>query len=307
MKEPTTNIETMAVKKKYSTLGRGLDALISTDEVLPPGSSTINEIPLDEIEANPNQPRREFDEGSLQELSNSIRELGIVQPITVRQTGERRYQIVAGERRWRASQMAGLATIPAYIRTIDDENVMEMALVENIQREDLNAIDIALAYAHLLDQEGMTQEKVADRVGKSRVAVANYLRLLKLPAQVQMALQKKAIDMGHARALLSLDSPSQQLEVFEEIQRVGASVRQVEEMVKKLKNGEDVLGKRKKQGTANHLAEEFDILREQLTKFFQTKISLNISQNGKGKISIPFANEEELEHIMRVFDNLKQN
>ena len=307
MKEPTTNIETMAVKKKYSTLGRGLDALISTDEVLPPGSSTINEIPLDEIEANPNQPRREFDEGSLQELSNSIRELGIVQPITVRQTGERRYQIVAGERRWRASQMAGLATIPAYIRTIDDENVMEMALVENIQREDLNAIDIALAYAHLLDQEGMTQEKVADRVGKSRVAVANYLRLLKLPAQVQMALQKKTIDMGHARALLSLDSPSQQLEVFEEIQRVGASVRQVEEMVKKLKNGEDVLGKRKKQGTANHLAEEFDILREQLTKFFQTKISLNISQNGKGKISIPFANEEELEHIMRVFDNLKQN
>ena len=307
MKEPTTNIETMAVKKKYSTLGRGLDALISTDEVLPPGSSTINEIPLDEIEANPNQPRREFDEGSLQELSNSIREIGIVQPITVRQTGERRYQIVAGERRWRASQMAGLATIPAYIRTIDDENVMEMALVENIQREDLNAIDIALAYAHLLDQEGMTQEKVADRVGKSRVAVANYLRLLKLPAQVQMALQKKTIDMGHARALLSLDSPSQQLEVFEEIQRVGASVRQVEEMVKKLKNGEDVLGKRKKQGTANHLAEEFDILREQLTKFFQTKISLNISQNGKGKISIPFANEEELEHIMRVFDNLKQN
>lgn len=307
MKEPTTNIETMAVKKKYSTLGRGLDALISTDEVLPPGSSTIKEIPLDEIEANPNQPRREFDEGSLQELSNSIRELGIVQPITVRQTAVRKYQIVAGERRWRASQMAGLATIPAYIRTIDDENVMEMALVENIQREDLNAIDIALAYAHLLDQEGMTQEKVADRVGKSRVAVANYLRLLKLPAQVQMALQKKTIDMGHARALLSLDSPSQQLEVFEEIQRVGASVRQVEEMVKKLKNGEDVLGKRKKQGTANHLAEEFDILREQLTKFFQTKISLNISQNGKGKISIPFANEEELEHIMRVFDNLKQN
>ncbi len=297
----------MAVKKKYSTLGRGLDALISTDEVLPPGGSTINEIPLNEIEANPNQPRREFDEGSLQELSNSIREIGIVQPITVRQTGERRYQIVAGERRWRASQMAGLATIPAYIRTINDENVMEMALVENIQREDLNAIDIALAYAHLLDQEGMTQEKVADRVGKSRVAVANYLRLLKLPAQVQMALQKKTIDMGHARALLSLESPSQQLEVFEEIQRVGASVRQVEEMVKKLKNGEDVLNKRKKQSTANHLAEEFDILREQLTKFFQTKISLNISQNGKGKISIPFANEEELEHIMRVFDNLKQN
>jgi ParB family chromosome partitioning protein len=297
----------MAVKKKFNALGRGLDALISTDEVTPQGSSTINEIPLDEIEANPNQPRRDFDEGSLQELANSIRELGIVQPITVRQTDERHYQIVAGERRWRASQMAGLSTIPAYIRTIDDESVMEMALVENIQREDLNAIEIALAYAHLLEQEDMTQEKVADRVGKSRVAVANYLRLLKLPAQVQMALQKKAIDMGHARALLALDSPTQQLQVFEEIQRVGASVRQVEEIVKKLKNGEDVSFKNKKIRSSNRLPEEFDILREQLAHFFQTKISMSISPNGKGKISIPFANEEELEHIMHVFDNLKQN
>ena len=295
----------MAVKKKYSTLGRGLDALISTDEVLPPGGSTINEIPLNEIEANPNQPRREFDEGSLQELSNSIREIGIVQPITVRQTGERRYQIVAGERRWRASQMAGLATIPAYIRTINDENVMEMALVENIQREDLNAIDIALAYAHLLDQEGMTQEKVADRVGKSRVAVANYLRLLKLPAQVQMALQKKTIDMGHARALLSLDSPSQQLEVYEEILRTGASVRQVEEMVRRIKNGEKLKDGRKQAG-GNRLPEEFNILKDQLEGFFSTKVSLNISPAGKGKITIPFDNEEELERIMNVFDNMKQ-
>ena len=205
----------MAPKKKFNALGRGLDALISTDEVHPQGSSTISEIALDQIEANPNQPRREFDPDSLQELANSIREIGIVQPITLRQTSDNKYQIVAGERRWRASQMAGLSTIPAYIRTIGDESVMEMALVENIQREDLNAIEIALAYAHLLENEGMTQEKVAERVGKSRVAVANYLRLLKLPAQVQMALQKRAIDMGHARALLSLDSPSQQLSVFD--------------------------------------------------------------------------------------------
>ena len=297
----------MAVKKKYSTLGRGLDALISTDEVLPPGGSTINEIPLNQIEPNPNQPRREFDEGSLQELSNSIREIGIVEPITVRQTGERRYQIVAGERRWRASQMAGLATIPAYIRTINDENVMEMALVENIQREDLNAIDIALAYAHLLDQEGMTQEKVADRVGKSRVAVANYLRLLKLPAQVQMALQKRTIDMGHARALLSLDSPSQQLAVFEQIQKNGSSVRQVEEIVKKLKNGEDVNLGNKKIAPGTRLPEEFNILREQLAGFFGMKVSLSISPSGKGKVTIPFADEEELVHIMSVFDRLKRS
>ena len=297
----------MAPKKKFNALGRGLDALISTDEVHPQGSSTISEIALDQIEANPNQPRREFDPDSLQELANSIREIGIVQPITLRQTSDNKYQIVAGERRWRASQMAGLSTIPAYIRTIGDESVMEMALVENIQREDLNAIEIALAYAHLLENEGMTQEKVAERVGKSRVAVANYLRLLKLPAQVQMALQKRAIDMGHARALLSLDSPSQQLSVFELIQKNGSSVRQVEEIVKKLKNGDNVDFGGKKMPSGARLPEEFTILREQLTGFFGKKISLNISPSGKGKISIPFANEEELEHIMSVFDRLKRN
>ena len=296
----------MAAKKKFNALGRGLDALISTEEVKPQGSSTISEIALDQIEANPNQPRREFDSSALQELANSIREIGIVQPITLRQIGLGKYQIVAGERRWRASQMAGLQTIPAYIRTINDENVMEMALVENIQREDLNAIDIALAYSQLLEQEGMTQEKVADRVGKSRVAVANFLRLLKLPAQIQMALQKKTIDMGHARALLSLDSPSLQLQVFEQIQRNGASVRQVEELVKKLKNGEEAsLGGRS--GKGKHLSEEFSMLRKQLESFFHTKVSLNISPNGKGKISIPFANEEELEHIMNVFDNMRKS
>ena len=295
----------MAAKKKYSALGRGLDALISTDDVKPQGSSTINEIPLDQIEANPNQPRRDFDPETLQDLANSIRVLGIVQPITLRQIGDDRYQIVAGERRWRASIEAGLTTIPAYIRTIDDESVMEMALVENIQREDLNAIEIALAYAHLLQQEGMTQEKVAERVGKSRVAVANHLRLLKLPAQVQMALQKKTLDMGHARALLSLDSPSQQLKVFKEIQRTGASVRQVEELVKKLKNGEK--GSLSKSGSsASKLPEEFNILREQMSVFFQTKVSLSMSPDGKGKISIPFDNEEELERIMSLFDNLKR-
>ena len=201
----------MGVHKRYSALGRGLDALISTDDVRPQGSSTINEIDIDKIEANPNQPRREFDQEALQELANSIREIGIIQPITLRQVDDDKYQIIAGERRWRASQIAGLTAIPAYIRTIKDENVMEMALVENIQREDLNAIEIALAYEHLLSNTGMTQEKVSERVGKSRTAITNYLRLLKLPAQVQMALQKKEIDMGHARALLSIDSPSLQI------------------------------------------------------------------------------------------------
>ena len=204
----------MAIKKRYgNALGRGLDALISTEDVRPQGSSTINEIPVSQIEANPNQPRREFDQNALLELANSIREIGIIQPITLRQIADDRYQIIAGERRWRASQMAGLTAVPAYIRTIKDENVMEMALVENIQREDLNAIEIALAYEHLLSSTGMTQEKVAERVGKSRTAIANYLRLLKLPAQVQMALQNKEIDMGHARALLAVDSPSLQVKL----------------------------------------------------------------------------------------------
>ena len=199
----------MAIKKRYSNpLGRGLDALISTEAVRPQGSSTISEIPIGQIEPNPNQPRREFDQEALIELANSIREIGIIQPITLRQVDDNKFQIIAGERRWRASQIADLKAIPAYIRTIKDENVMEMALVENIQREDLNAIEIALAYEHLITNTGMTQERVSERVGKSRTAIANYLRLLKLPAQVQMALQNKEIDMGHARALLAIDSPS---------------------------------------------------------------------------------------------------
>ena len=249
----------MAVKKKFNTLGRGLDdisatgrglsALISTENVQTSGSSTISEIALTDIERNPNQPRRDFDEEALQELANSISEIGIVQPITLRQISENRYQIIAGERRWRASQIAGLSTIPAYIRTINDENVMEMALVENIQREDLNAVEIALAYQHLLDNSGMTQEKVADRVGKKRTTVANFLRLLKLPAPVQMALQKKEIDMGHARALLSLDNPQLQIKVFREILKNSYSVRKVEEICQQLKNGEGIeLGKKKFKG-----------------------------------------------------------
>lgn len=302
----------MPVHKKYNrnvktnSLGRGLDALISTESVSTQGSSTINEVPLQQIEANPNQPRREFDPVALEELASSIRQLGIVQPITLRQVDHDRFQIIAGERRWRASQLAGLTTIPAYIRTIKDENVMEMALVENIQREDLNAIEIALAYEHLLEKSTMTQEKVAERVGKSRPAIANYLRLLKLPAQVQMALQKKEIDMGHARALLSLDSPSLQLKVFREIQKNDYTVRRVEEVCKQLKNGEDVQSAKKTIAATRRLPEEYNILKDQLSQLFDTKVQMSCNDKGKGKISIPFASEEELEHIMSVLDRMKQ-
>lgn len=310
-----SKLTNMAVHKKYNRNvlgrglddignGRGLDALIDTGEVSTQGSSNLNEIPVEQIEPNPNQPRREFDEEALQELASSIREIGIIQPVTLRQTSEGRYQIIAGERRWRASQMAGLKAIPAYIRTVEDENVMEMALVENIQREDLNAIEIALAYEHLAETTGMTQEKISERVGKSRTAVTNYMRLLKLPAQVQMALKNKEIDMGHARALLAIDSPSVQIKLFKEIQKNGYSVRKVEEMVNMLKSGEDVQTAKKKIAAKAQLPEEFTVLKDRLSDFFRTKVQMTCSPKGKGKISIPFANEEELEHIMNALDNV---
>jgi spoOJ protein len=296
----------MAVHKKFNALGRGLDALISTESVRPQGSSTISEIPLEQIEPNPNQPRREFDEDALQELANSIVEIGIIQPITLRQVEDNKFQIIAGERRWRASQLAGLQAIPAYIRTIKDESIMELALVENIQREDLNAIEIALAYEHLLSAEGMTQERVSERVGKSRTAITNYLRLLKLPAQVQMALQKKEIDMGHARALLAIDSPSLQIKLFREIQKHGYSVRKVEELAQKLKNGEDIQSGKKTIATKAAMPEEVTRIRQRLSEFLDTKVQMTCSPKGKGKISIPFANEEELARIMAAFDKLKE-
>ena len=285
--------------------GRGLDALIDTSDVKTQGSSNLSEILIEQIEPNPDQPRREFDETSMKELAASITNMGIIAPITLRQVAPDRYQIIAGERRWRASQMAGLKTIPAYIRTVEDENVMELALVENIQREDLNAIEIALAYQHLAETTGMTQEKISDRVGKSRTAVTNYMRLLKLPAQIQMALKNHEIDMGHARALLSISSPSMQLKLFKEVQKNQYSVRKVEEMVQMLKNGEDVQSVNKKITSKTKLPEEYNVLKKDLSDLFQAKVQMSFSPNGKGKISISFANEEELEHIMNMIDRLK--
>ena len=305
----------MAVHKRYDRNvlgrglddignGRGLDALIDTGEVRTQGSSNLNEIPLSQISPNPNQPRREFDEEALQELANSIREVGIIQPITLRQVEDGKYQIIAGERRWRASQLAGLSSVPAYIRTVQDENVMEMALVENIQREDLNAIEIALAYEHLAETTGMTQEKISERVGKSRAAVTNYLRLLKLPAQVQMALKNREIDMGHARALLSIESPSVQIKLFKEIQKYGYSVRKVEEMVKMINSGDDVPTAKKAVTAKAQLPEEFKVLKDRLSALFQAPVQMTCNQRGKGKISIAFANEEELERIMNAIDSI---
>ena len=283
-------------QKKYPSLGRGLDALISTDTVKTEGSSSISEIAISLIKANPNQPRREFDPEALQELADSIKEIGIIQPITLRKMDDGTYQIIAGERRFRASQLAGLTAVPAYIRTADDENVMEMALVENIQREDLNAMEIALAYQHLLEEYELTQEKLSERVGKKRTTVANYLRLLKLPAQIQMALKNRELDMGHARALLALDNPVEQINLFQEIQILGYSVRKVEEIVKKSK--QKALPKESKPN-------EYDLLKQHLATFFQTDVQLTCSAKGKGKIAITFKNEQELERIIAMLDKLK--
>ena len=292
--------------QRRNALGRGLDALLSIDEVRTEGSSSINEIALDKISVNPNQPRRDFDPVALQELADSIAEIGIIQPVTLRQMGDDTYQIIAGERRFRAAQQAGLHTIPAYIRTADDENVMEMALIENIQREDLNSVEIALAYQHLIEQYGLTQERLSERVGKKRTTIANYLRLLKLPAPIQIGIQNKQIDMGHARALLTLDDPKLQVKVYEEILTHGYSVRKVEEIVKALSVGEAVKsGSRKIAPKQAKLPEEFNLLKQQLSGFFNTKVQLTCSEKGKGKISIPFNNEEELERIIGIFDTLK--
>ena len=296
----------MATQKR-NALGRGLDALLSMDEVKTEGSSSINEIELSKISVNPNQPRSEFDETALQELADSITEIGIIQPITLRKLTDTEYQIIAGERRYRASLKAGLSTIPAYIRTADDENVMERALIENIQREDLNSVEVALAYQHLIEQYNLTQERLSERVGKKRTTIANYLRLLKLPAPIQMALQNKQIDMGHARALITLANPKVQIELFEEIQKHDYSVRKVEEMVKTLSEGESVkVGTRKITPKRGKLPEEFNLLKQHLSGFFNTKVQLTCSDKGKGKISIPFGNEEELERIMEIFDSLKK-
>ena len=284
-----------------NALGRGLDALFSMDEVKTEGSSSINEIELSKITVNPNQPRHEFDPVALQELADSISEIGIIQPITLRKLTDDEYQIIAGERRFRAAQMAHLTTIPAYIRTADDENVMEMALIENIQREDLNSVEIALAYQHLLDQYGLTQERLSERVGKKRATIANYLRLLKLPAPIQLGLQNKQIDMGHARALLALDDPKQQMKLYEDIVSRDYSVRKVEELVKVLLNGDEPVARAK-----SKLPKEFNLLTQQLSTFFQTKVQLTCSDKGKGKITIPFNNEEELERIMVLFDGMKK-
>ena len=293
-------------KQKFTLgggVGRGLDALISTEAIRSASSSSIGEIEIEKIHANPNQPRRDFNEEALQELADSINELGVIQPITLRKENDGSYMIIAGERRFRASQMAGKSTIPAYILSANEKDTMEMALIENIQREDLNPLEIALAYQQLIEQYNLSQEELSKRVGKGRATIANFLRLLKLPGNIQVALKERKIDMGHAKALLSLSSHAEQIKIFNETIKNGYSVREVEELVRNIKNEAAPATKNnsnKKQDDIYHQ------LKKHLTHFFQTPVQLTCSEKGNGKISIKFKNEQELERIIAIFDKLNQ-
>lgn len=291
----------MAKDRKHTGLGRGLDALIATDEVTTAGSSVISEIPLAQITPNPDQPRKDFDEEALHELAESIRTYGVIQPVTLRRTGDDSYQIVAGERRWRASGLAGLTSIPAYIKEVEDQSVLELALVENIQRSDLNPMEIALAYKGLIDELQITQDDLSERVGKNRATIANYLRLFKLPGEIQVALKNKEIDMGHARALLAVDDLGEQLRLFRQIREGGYSVRKVEEMVKE----QTAKGKAEKGSRSRTSDPDYDVLQKHLATFFHTDVKLSVGAKGKGKISIPFKNEKELEGIIALLDKIK--
>ncbi len=288
---------------KKNALGRGLEALITIDDTETRGSSSINEINLSSITTNPDQPRREFDEESLNELAASIKQIGVIQPITLRKVDDDTYQIIAGERRYRASLMAGLETIPAYIKTVDDDEVMEMALVENIQREDLNSIEIALAYQNLIESLSLTQEQLSERVGKKRATIANYLRLLKLPAEVQMGIKNRKIDMGHARALVTIADPVKQLAIYNRTLKDELSVRKVESLVKAINEAEDNIETRKKTSTASS-SSDYDLLKEHLSSYFDTEVQFTYNKKGKGKITIPFNSEEELAKIIVMFDKM---
>ncbi len=288
---------------KKQVLGRGLNALISTEEVKTDGSSIINEIDIDFIEANPNQPRTDFDEEALAELSDSIKENGLISPITLRKIDDSRYQIIAGERRYRASKMAGLTKIPAYIRTADDEQMHIMALIENIQRADLNAIEIALGYQKAMNDFDLTQEKLSERLGKKRTTIANFLRLLKLPAEIQLGLKDRKVDMGHARAIAGLSEPTNQIKVYEAVVKNGLSVRATEAMVKQIALNNGNISNREK--PQKFVSEEYDNLKKELSQLFNTKVSLQYNEQGKGKISLSFDSDDDLMRIMSILDKLK--
>ncbi|MDO4461094.1 MAG: ParB/RepB/Spo0J family partition protein [Bacteroidia bacterium] len=290
--------------KKPSGLGRGLGAIIDSSEYSTPQpqKTAINEIPVSEIETNPWQPRTDFDQDELERLATSIRSMGIIQPLTLRRLGEHKYQVIAGERRLRASQMAGLDKVPAYIRDTDDDKMLELALVENIQRADLNPIEEALSYQRLIDECNLTQENMGDRVGKSRSTITNSLRLLKLPPEIQQALRARELSMGHARAIMGIDDPDIQISLYQQAVEFGYSVRRIEELVRQYKEentkdeGEEPKPAKK---SKKRLAPVYEEIKSQFCTFFKkSDIKLDRAESGKGKITIPFDSDDELKDIL---------
>ena len=300
----------MMVNKKKDALGKGIRALLSeideasdvlkisaTDE-----ESIINTVPkikLEEIEVNPFQPRADFNQQALEELSSSIKIHGVIQPITVRKIGEKKYQLISGERRLRASKMAGMTDIPAYVRTANDQEVVEMALIENIQREDLNAIEVALTYQRLIDECSLTHENLAERLGKDRSTVTNYLRLLKLPPEIQKALREKALSMGHARAIISVPEIEKQLYVLKEINSKGLSVRKTEELVRLLSSGSQAKKQDKKE---EPLSASYKSVQSKLMDIFETKVKIKKTATDKGEILIPFYSVSDLNRLLDIIE-----
>lgn len=290
----------MALKR--NALGRGLDSLISMGDIRTEGSSAISEIDVDRIVPNPDQPRRTFDESTLEELAASIRELGVVQPLTLRMGDDGNYQIIAGERRWRAAQIAGLTSVPAYVRTVSDSEMTEMALIENIQREDLNAIEVALGFKKLIDTYNLTQERLSERLGKNRATIANHLRLLRLPAEIQLGLRDRKLDMGHARAILSVEDPKIQLKLYKMVIKEGLSVRAVEELGRKLAEGENLY---KPVKGRTDKSEDIRLLEKNFTDYFSMPVKVARSQNGKGSVTFKFSSDDELHQLVKIFERIK--
>jgi len=295
----------MSKNLKRNALGRGLGALLNDSESVSSPTevvtvvNNINEIPVGSIETNPFQPRTVFDEDALNELADSIKVQGIIQPITVRRLNEQTYQLISGERRFQASKRAGLTTIPAYIRTADDQQMLEMALIENIQRENLNALEIAMSYQRLISECSLKQEELGDRVGKNRSTVTNYLRLLKLPPDIQAGLRDNRISMGHARALISIERVDDQLAVYKKVLEGELSVRKTEELVRQLENSKV---KAPKDVVVSPLSKEIQQLQSKLTTHFGTKIVIKSDENTKGEIKIPFVSGEDLNRILEILN-----
>ena len=292
--------------KNRKSLGRGLDSILQSPETDITSrdisgdfvAGAIAEIDINLIEANPFQPRTEFDETALRELAQSIKEQGVIQPVTVRKLGYNKYQLISGERRLRASKMAGLAKIPAFIRVANDEQMLELALIENIHRENLNAIEVAISYQRLIDECNLTQEEVSEKVGKSRSAVANFLRLLKLPAEIQLAIRDGHISMGHARALININDKEEQLRLLQQIIMEEMNVRQTEELAEKAKNPE---AKERKQ--TNFIPEHFKSKIKKLSQTLNTKVKVKRNISGQGSVVIDFKDEAEFDRIMELFNN----